>query len=106
MSSWSPMPGTYWYHSHVGTQADRGLYGPLIIEDPNEKADYDDELAAFRVAVPNTELTVIATDGYPVVPVQVSSVILGMGERFDAISPSTGRCRWSPCRKARRTTPS
>jgi len=28
----------------VGTQLDRGLYGPLIIEDPREKADYDDEL--------------------------------------------------------------
>ena len=26
------------------TQLDRGLYGPLIIEDPNEKADYDEEL--------------------------------------------------------------
>ncbi len=29
-----PDSGTYWYHSHVGTQLDRGLYGPLIIEDP------------------------------------------------------------------------
>ena len=27
-----------------GTQLDRGLYGPLIIEDPDEKADYDEEL--------------------------------------------------------------
>ena len=34
-----PDSGTYWLHSHVGTQLDRGLYGPLIIEDPNEKAD-------------------------------------------------------------------
>ena len=39
-----PDSGTYWLHSHVGTQLDRGLYGPLIIEDPNEKADWDDEL--------------------------------------------------------------
>ncbi len=39
-----PDAGTYWYHSHVGTQLDRGLYGPLIIEDPNEKAAYDEEL--------------------------------------------------------------
>jgi len=39
-----PDSGTYWLHSHVGTQLDRGLYGPLIIEDPNEKGDYDDEL--------------------------------------------------------------
>lgn len=39
-----PDAGTYWYHSHVGTQLDRGLYGPLIIDDPDERTDYDDEL--------------------------------------------------------------
>jgi FtsP/CotA-like multicopper oxidase with cupredoxin domain len=166
-----PDAGTYWFHSHVGTQLDRGLYGPLIIEDPDEKADYDGELVvvlddwidgtgtnpdqvleklrktgmkpmepggpgvtpatplgkdggdveypyfiingrapadpqvvdyrmgqrvrlrvinagsdtAFRVAVPNTSMRVIQTDGYPVVPVETDSVILGMGERVDAI---------------------
>ena len=40
---------------------------------------------AFRVAVPNTSMKVIQTDGYPVVPAQANSVILGMGERVDAI---------------------
>ena len=39
-----PDSGTYWLHSHVGTQLDRGLYGPLIIEDPTERGNYDDEL--------------------------------------------------------------
>jgi FtsP/CotA-like multicopper oxidase with cupredoxin domain len=39
-----PDAGTYWLHPHVGTQLDRGLYGPLIIEDPDERVDYDDEL--------------------------------------------------------------
>ena len=39
-----PDAGTYWFHSHVGTQLDRGLYGPLIIEDPDERVDYNDEL--------------------------------------------------------------
>jgi FtsP/CotA-like multicopper oxidase with cupredoxin domain len=34
-------PGTYWYHPHAGVQLDRGLYGPLIVEDPSEPADYD-----------------------------------------------------------------
>jgi multicopper oxidase len=33
--------GTYWYHPHVGVQLDRGLYGPLIVEDPAEPAGYD-----------------------------------------------------------------
>lgn len=39
----APDPGTYWFHSHVGTQLDRGLYGALIIEDPNEPLAYDEE---------------------------------------------------------------
>lgn len=39
-----PDPGTYWFHPHVGTQLDRGLYAPLIVDDPNEPADYDHEL--------------------------------------------------------------
>ncbi|MCX5328676.1 MULTISPECIES: multicopper oxidase family protein [unclassified Streptomyces] len=36
-------PGTYFFHPHVGVQLDRGLYAPLIVEDPNETLDYDDE---------------------------------------------------------------
>jgi len=34
-------PGTYWYHPHAGVQLDRGLYGPLIVEDPAEPAGWD-----------------------------------------------------------------
>jgi multicopper oxidase len=33
--------GTYWYHPHVGVQLDRGLYGPLIVEDPDEAVTWD-----------------------------------------------------------------
>lgn len=166
-----PDAGTYYLHSHVGTQLDRGMYGPLIIEDPADGADYDDELVvvlddwidgtgtnpdqvaenlkktgmkamtgaapplspslplgedggdvtypyflingrtttdpqmmdyragqrirlriinagadtAFRVGVPGAELNVTHTDGYPVVPRRANAVILGMGERADAI---------------------
>ncbi|WP_298887805.1 multicopper oxidase family protein [uncultured Serinicoccus sp.] len=36
-----PDPGTYFFHPHVGTQLDRGLYAPLIIDDPAEPGDYD-----------------------------------------------------------------
>ncbi|GAA4382762.1 multicopper oxidase family protein [Agromyces bauzanensis] len=39
----APDAGTYWFHPHVGTQLDRGLYGALIIEDPNEPLAYDEE---------------------------------------------------------------
>ena len=38
-----PDPGTYWLHSHEHLQLDRGLYAPLIIEDPRERLFYDDE---------------------------------------------------------------
>lgn len=37
----APDAGTYWFHPHSGTQLDRGLYAPLIVEDPYENADYD-----------------------------------------------------------------
>ncbi|MBB1259056.1 multicopper oxidase family protein [Streptomyces alkaliterrae] len=36
-------PGTHWFHPHSGVQLDRGLYAPLIIEDPREPLKYDKE---------------------------------------------------------------
>lgn len=164
-----PDPGTYWFHPHVGVQLDRGLYGPLIVEDPAEPGRYDDEWVlvlddwtdgigqspdailrrltgsgmggmggmaamrssalggdagdvrypgylingclpaaprllnaqpgdrirlriinaggdtAFRVALAGHRLTVTHTDGFPVRPVTVDSVLIGMGERCDAL---------------------
>lgn len=38
-----PVAGTYMYHSHVGLQLDRGLYGPLIVEPARETLSYDRE---------------------------------------------------------------
>ncbi|UWG47886.1 Multicopper oxidase [Halanaeroarchaeum sp. HSR-CO] len=35
--------GTYFYHSHVGLQLDRGLFGPLVIEEPSPHVEYDRE---------------------------------------------------------------
>jgi FtsP/CotA-like multicopper oxidase with cupredoxin domain len=39
----APDPGTYWVHPHVGLQRERGLFAPLIIDDPREAGDYDVE---------------------------------------------------------------
>ncbi|MDN5383135.1 MULTISPECIES: multicopper oxidase family protein [Streptomyces] len=36
-------PGTYLLHSHEGMQLDRGLFAPLIVEDPKEPLSYDKE---------------------------------------------------------------
>ncbi|PTR21356.1 FtsP/CotA-like multicopper oxidase with cupredoxin domain [Rhodococcus sp. OK519] len=37
----APDPGTYWYHSHSGLQADRGLFGAMIVEDPDDRTGAD-----------------------------------------------------------------
>lgn len=39
----APDPGTYFFHPHVGVQLDRGLYAPMIIDDPAEPGGYDTE---------------------------------------------------------------
>jgi len=36
-------PGTYWFHPHAGAQLDRGLYAVLLVDDPKETLDYDEE---------------------------------------------------------------
>ena len=38
--------GTYWYHPHQNSaaQVGRGLYGPIVVEDPNEPQGLGDEL--------------------------------------------------------------
>lgn len=173
----TPHPGTYWFHPHVGPQLDHGLYGALIVDDPNEKVSWDDEWVlilddwldgvtatpdevladlsagmgnaggmgdmfmrmgnmlmgatsdllggdagdvyyphylingkppadpaqftgtpgnvvrirlinagsdtAFRFAMGGHTLTITHADGFPVEPVEVDSILLGMGERYD-----------------------
>ena len=39
----APDPGTFWFHPHTGLHLDRGLYSPLIVEDPAEPGAYDRE---------------------------------------------------------------
>jgi FtsP/CotA-like multicopper oxidase with cupredoxin domain len=181
-----PESGTFWFHPHVATQLDRGLYAPLIVENPSDGAGYDEELVvvlddwldgagrtpdsvladlrrngmggmgtmgamsgsgpsmtpttggmtmpqsrvlggdagdvtypyylangriaaapqvvpakprrryrlrlinagsdtAFRVGVPGQRLQITHTDGFPVIPISAQSVLVGMGERIDAV---------------------
>ena len=151
--------GTFFYHAHVGLQLDRGLYGPLIVEEPGENARlrvdrehvlmFDDRLPGspedalrtvnrggmmssgtplyaeyllngrtastfsvragervrlrlinagaatlFRVGIAGHSLTVTHADGQPVVPVDVATLVLGMGERYDAIVTANNPGRW------------
>lgn len=39
-------PGTHWFHPHHGTQLDRALYAPLVVEDPSDTGDYDVDAVA------------------------------------------------------------
>jgi len=39
----APDPGTYFFHPHAGVQLDRGLYAPMVIDDPSEPGRYDHE---------------------------------------------------------------
>jgi FtsP/CotA-like multicopper oxidase with cupredoxin domain len=38
--------GTYWYHPHVNSSAQvgRGLYGAIVVEDPNDPTSFGDDL--------------------------------------------------------------
>jgi multicopper oxidase len=183
-----PDAGTYWFHPHMGLELDRGLYAPLIVEDPidlvasdvdvtlmlddwldgygrtqqevlaelqssggqaghmghigssgdmggmggmgsggmgepggsmmggltgdvsyplhviNGRAPSERESVdakpgqrvrirlinagsdtAYRVAVGGHRLTVTHADGFPVEPVEVDTVVVGMGERYDVV---------------------
>lgn len=42
-----PATGTYLYHSHVGLQLDRAVYGPLIVEPSRETLSYDREFVVM-----------------------------------------------------------
>ncbi len=171
------VPGTYFYHSHVGLQLDRGLLGPLVIDpaEPERLADRefllflddwlpsspDDAMAAMmatapgmgmgggmmgggmagatasseppyagylvdgrlgsaaeplpvtrgervrfrivngsaatthRVGLMGHTLTVTHADGQPVAPVDVDSVVVGMGERYDVVVRMEHPGAWS-----------
>ena len=66
----APDPGTYWFHPHVGLQRERGLYSPLIIDDPRDPGDYDvefivvvDDWVDGAGATPDEVLTALRTGG-------------------------------------------
>jgi FtsP/CotA-like multicopper oxidase with cupredoxin domain len=106
-------PGTYWYHPHVGVQLDRGLYGPLIVEDPAEPAAWnhdwtvvlddwidgagytpDQVLAALRQGMGGMGMTAASpspmTSSMSGMPMPASSPSPAMSMSTAAASPSPG----------------
>ncbi|MFC7133318.1 MULTISPECIES: multicopper oxidase family protein [Salinibaculum] len=67
-------PGTYFFHSHVGLQLDRGLLAPLIIEEDDPHVDYDREVTVVvddyleGEPQPLSELAQGGTAGTPIGP--------------------------------------
>lgn len=67
-----PDAGTHWFHPHVGVQLDRGLYAPLIVENPSDGDDYDleavlvlDDWLDGVAGTPDEQLETLRRDGMP-----------------------------------------
>ncbi|MQA05939.1 MAG: multicopper oxidase domain-containing protein [Streptosporangiales bacterium] len=71
-----PDPGTHWLHPHVRVQRERGLFAPLIIDDPHDRGDYDVE---FVVVLDDW------IDGADATPDQVLATLRrgGMNARYE-----------------------
>ncbi|MDO0924534.1 multicopper oxidase family protein [Streptomyces sp. TG1A-8] len=83
-----PHPGTYLLHSHVGLQPDRGLYAPLIVDDPKEPLSYDKEwiivlddwLDGVQGSTPDQVLTQLLPDaGASTAAASAGSMAMGPG---------------------------
>lgn len=77
----APTAGTYFYHSHVGLQLDRGLYGALIIDPTRESMSYDQDY----VLVLDDWL-----DGLPGTPDAAMQKLIANGDRMGGMSGGMG----------------
>ncbi len=83
-------PGTFWYHPHFDThrQVDAGLYGALIVEDPNEPS-VDEELVLLVDDIGETDV-----NGEPLPRVRPRWIVNGLlSPRLERALPSTVRAR-------------
>ena len=77
----APTAGTYFYHSHVGLQLDRGLSGPLIIDPTHETMSYDQEYVLFLDDW---------LDGLPGTPEDAMKKLIANGDRMGGMGGSGG----------------
>jgi FtsP/CotA-like multicopper oxidase with cupredoxin domain len=80
-----PDAGTYWFHPHVGTQLDRGLYGALVVEARDETLDYDrdavlilDDWLDGVADTPDAELAKLLAHGMQMPGMDMSGDMSGM----------------------------
>lgn len=50
--------GTYWYHPHINSaaQVGWGMYGPIVVEDPNDPAEFGDDLVLMLSDIGLTDM--------------------------------------------------
>ena len=77
----APTAGTYFYHSHVGLQLDRGLYGPLIIDPTHESMSYDQD---YTLVLDDW------LDGLPGTPDNAMKKLIAGGDRMGGMSGGMG----------------
>ena len=97
----APDPGTYFFHPHVGVQLDRGLYAPLIIDDPREPGGYDAEW----VLVLDDWIDGTSTTPDEVLANSSSTAVARAARTWGWVAWTTARwvaCRWVPGRGRRR----
>lgn len=83
----APLPGTYMYHTHVGLQLDRGLYGPLVIDPAKPAMNYDQDY----VLVLDDWL-----DGLPGTPEDTMKQLIANGDRMGGMGGMGGNSANTP----------
>jgi len=95
--------GTYWYHSHIAAQYTDGLYGAIVINDPNDryKGRYDEDRiimiadwSLYDTTIGVTWRQYSFTDGAANVPI-AGTLINGKGKQWDCTTA---------CRKCNQTS--
>jgi FtsP/CotA-like multicopper oxidase with cupredoxin domain len=84
--------GTFWYHSHVGTQRDDGLFGALIIKEPDEIIDIIKEQLSIDFVDMPEDHTITLLDWQQSSAGSIYSAVLGNPPYFytDTLTGSTG----------------
>jgi len=101
-----PDAGTYMFHSHVGTQLDRGLYAPLIVEPRRESLVYDREAVLMfddwldgLAGTPDSTLKKLRTNGMDMGDMNMQSGTAGRDSTMNMGGASMGSSSMSGSRR-------
>jgi FtsP/CotA-like multicopper oxidase with cupredoxin domain len=95
-----PEPGTYWYHPHVNTieQVERGLYGAIVVEEPDAPLFTREQLVVLDDIRLDSDgqIAVFATAGHDIVHGRAGNLLLtnGSTEPLAGSLPAGSIERW------------